>query len=566
MQENYTIRARIGDGVLAKADRLFRNDDEGLFIEVLQNSRRAGATLVDVTIEDIAESASECHVAVHDNGKGIEDFAKLLVLGESGWEETTQVREDPAGMGFYALCLSGVQVASGYQYSNILPAAFLGEVDPLVESREEYVAGTRLRFRRASSKPALVAALAAATQFYPVEVRLNGESIPRHDFLEGALHREVIDGIEIGFATQFAHDWRPYYSDKNWNFYGARIHDHFPNINGILPAGANQSEPSYLYARFNVVETGRIKLQLPDRRNVIQNEFLTEFKKKARAAAYRCFQKQSRHVLSFEDWKEAQKLGIQLPEAVPLLTTWSGLAADGAGEQFFDEDMTVVVPELSRVMLVGGAVVDVHTLQGALHSGASLDCVLYRERPGFRGYHWYDALPRLSDMEVIIDGMLGAEYLSSRDERPSRIDLSAIIEQEGREDRVLVLPAQIHVDSEQYNSLNFVAVKNSPWDNDELEGPFPVGDFLIYSTFSPSDEGDLWETQMDAYFDEVEQITNEYFRGPRASLMALLRREFGRDASHLAARLNVSQITFTRDPEKQHKWNVELIGADAQRI
>jgi hypothetical protein len=38
---SYTIHARIGSGLLAKADRLFRNDDRGVFVELLQNSRRA---------------------------------------------------------------------------------------------------------------------------------------------------------------------------------------------------------------------------------------------------------------------------------------------------------------------------------------------------------------------------------------------------------------------------------------------------------------------------------------------------------------------------------------------
>src|SRR5690242_1541582 len=48
---SYLIQAEVGPAFLSKADRLFRNDDLGIFDEILQNSRRAGATLVTVSID-----------------------------------------------------------------------------------------------------------------------------------------------------------------------------------------------------------------------------------------------------------------------------------------------------------------------------------------------------------------------------------------------------------------------------------------------------------------------------------------------------------------------------------
>jgi len=38
-----------------------------------------------------------------------------------------------------------------------------------------------------------------------------------------------------------------------------------------------------------------------------------------RAAAYCFFQRQPRHALSFKNWQEAQRLGVELPEAAYLL-------------------------------------------------------------------------------------------------------------------------------------------------------------------------------------------------------------------------------------------------------
>ena len=37
---------------LEKADRLFRNDDAGVWIELLQNARRASATRVNISFEE----------------------------------------------------------------------------------------------------------------------------------------------------------------------------------------------------------------------------------------------------------------------------------------------------------------------------------------------------------------------------------------------------------------------------------------------------------------------------------------------------------------------------------
>src|SRR5579859_4498001 len=363
------IRGKVGAGILNKADRLFRNDDLGTFFEILQNSRRAKATVVEVDIQRLRGSTDQCVVTVQDNGAGIGDFEQLLTLGESGWGTETRAAEDPAGMGFYSLCLSGVEVYSGNQYAKISPEAFLGKADAIVQRRREYLQGTRLCFIRPSRKETLKTALAQAARFCPLEVRLSGEALPRHDFLEGAIHRELIDGIEIGFATKFAHDWSYYGEDKNWNFYGARIHQAFPIIDGIVPEPP-QSGLLRLCARFNVLETGRIRLQLPDRRSVIEDDFLRRFEKKALTAAYRCLQRQPQHVLPFKNWKEARKLGIDLPEAARLLTTWSGLARDDDGQQMFGEDRTSIVLDLGRVMLVDTDVPHAPTLQGALHSGA----------------------------------------------------------------------------------------------------------------------------------------------------------------------------------------------------
>ena len=326
-----TIRGSVGARLLSKADRLFRNDDTGIWIEVLQNARRAGATIIKVSIAELAQSQG-CLITVEDDGCGIEDFQKLIALGDSDWTEETERTEDPAGMDFFSLCHSEVEVYSRGRFVRITPEVFLGKAEARVEQSEELIAGTRLRFQRPSTKTELIAALGRVTRFLPLEVRLQGQVLPRYDFLEGALVRELIDGIEVGFATEFVHADGSCYDD-NWNFYGARIRYAPITFIGLLLPG--QIAPATIRARFQVMETGTVRLQLPDRKGIIEDESLRQFLRKARAVAYRFFQSEPRHALPYASWKEAKEMGILLPEATPLLSTWHAWPQDSGRDALF---------------------------------------------------------------------------------------------------------------------------------------------------------------------------------------------------------------------------------------
>ena len=74
-----TIQATVNVRLLSKATRLFTGRLEGRIIEILQNSRRAGATEVIITNKD-------GYVTVHDNGRGIDDFSKLLESQFPGYD------------------------------------------------------------------------------------------------------------------------------------------------------------------------------------------------------------------------------------------------------------------------------------------------------------------------------------------------------------------------------------------------------------------------------------------------------------------------------------------------
>ncbi len=512
--------------------------------------------MVEITMEEDPANNS-CFVSFNDNGCGIEDFQILLTLGQSGWDSTTQAVEDPAGMGLFSLCHSEIEVHSGNYRVVIGPQVFLGSQKAEVNYTADYVSGTRIKFSRASTKEGLKTALCRVSEFCPLEVWCDGQVLPRHDFLEGALHREVIDGIEVGFGKCFAHATSFSEYRKSWNFHGALIDERFDSFTGLIDPARPTGDPQTLFIRFSVLETGRVKLQLPDRRAIIQDDQLRDFYRKVRAAVYRFFQSQSHHALAYAHWAEARDLGIVLPEAICLLSDWHATPTDDNIDPMFGYSQRRLLNDLSNAMLVDRNLSNQHTLEGALNSGATLAGTLWAEDSRMAGYSWYEKLPRIVDCEVFLDGTPAKHKAQGR---PSQIELRITVEELERPHREVDLPALIHVDSEEYNGPNFVAVRESPWDNDSLAGPFDVIDFLVWATFLSSDdlvEADSWYTQRQEYEDGVRREVNEYFRGPRASLMALLNDALSWDIRHLAQQLGATEILFKKTAENGN-WEIEI--------
>jgi len=551
------ISGCVNAALLDKADCFFKNDDDGVWIELLQNARRAGAQSVDITVTTAPGNNNDHSVVtMWDDGHGLDSFQDLLMLGHSGWDDRTQSTERPAGIGFFCLCRSQVLVQSGHRAVTISPAVFLGKETARVEPIGPFIRGTRLHFTRESPVAALKAALERVTLFCPLEVRLNGEVLPHYDFLEGALHRELIDGIEVGFSTEFK--WHFGYRDLNWNFYGARIHEPFPDFKGIIVAPDRM--PETLHARFNVLETSWVKLQLPDRRSVIQDPAFDKFVDKAKAAAYRFFATLERHALSYTNWREAKQLGVTLSEAAPILTTWHARPMEDGIEPVFGRPEQRLLSDLSDVILVEQDEENEHTLAGAFQYGAALDGALYEPRHEYAGYRWYQDLARIAGSTVFIDDVPFDDWPQGSSSRPEKIEIELRIARQGQQEQKLKLPALIHVAASGWNEIDFVAVRNSPWDNDDLSGPFSIVDFLMAALLRASDdlECDSWATQQEYFQAEVEREVNEYFRGPRATLLALLRNAIDWNAHQLAEQLAVQKIHFERTASGQRGWEIAL--------
>lgn len=174
------IQVRINEeGALRNQRHAFSNRFT-LVSELLQNARRAGATLIDIHHDATAQV-----LRVHDDGRGLTDFQKLLSLHESGWDAATCAEEQPFGVGF-SKCLYAASrciVASGHQCVDIDTEAALAKAMIDVEQLDEAVPGTQVELYGVDL-PELAQHVETLCLGFPVPVSFNGQPLSRRFSVE----------------------------------------------------------------------------------------------------------------------------------------------------------------------------------------------------------------------------------------------------------------------------------------------------------------------------------------------------------------------------------------------
>ena len=179
-----TIQASVNTRLLSKASRLFTGTLAGRIIEILQNARRAKARHVEITND-------AGFVTVRDDGRRIRNYEKLLDLGGSGWEESLEASEDPAGVGLFCLAPRELIVRSRGMRMTVSAEGWTGapvdvQDDPEgLPKRPSGIAagvGTEICFKDEPWTSAVVDSLAA---FCGLEVTVENEACPKERFIRG---------------------------------------------------------------------------------------------------------------------------------------------------------------------------------------------------------------------------------------------------------------------------------------------------------------------------------------------------------------------------------------------
>ncbi len=395
-----TIQAKVNPRLLSKAERLFTGTLDGRVIEILQNARRAGATEVHIVNED-------GRVTVQDNGQGIADFSALLDLGRSGWDESLEQTEDPAGVGIFCLAPREVQIRSGTKTVVIADKGWTGK--PVeVQTADESINGTELVFE---DTPWLFEIVERHAVFTGLKVTVDGKLCASEPFVSlgaAAPYFELgcrIEVRECDALSRWHSDWKHnhYTDDVLINFHGQVV----------LLTYTPVSEHLQFLVDLTGEPTG-IRLMLPARTQLVENDEFEKLKAVLEIEAYRFIQNRGSHKLKFSEYRRARELGIELPESQPVYQV--GLLSDEP-----TEPVQVVKPDdlpLERCYRLAPACRDVDDPNEAnAHLLSALGkfkspFVVVDISPIYDGYSWA-ALPVVKRARVKVGRELAREPMCS---------------------------------------------------------------------------------------------------------------------------------------------------------
>jgi hypothetical protein len=381
------IRAKISQKGLKKVGLLFNQTTQTLLHELLQNCRRAKADFVSVTVE---KSGEKTRITISDNGEGITNPQMLLELWDSGWDETTQGLESPAGLGFFSLCHlpDPVTVRSQDWEVEINQASFHGEEDAEIKKIRRR-RGTEIIFHLGEKDHKVLEDFAHCLRYYPVKTEVNHKPVQQEDFLSGAEHiYECSEGSSrIGV---FEPNHSNYYA-PNVNFHGLtlKVRDAEFGLSGYQ-------------IKVDVKDNKILDLVLPARNAVVSNQKLEDLATATRRAIYEflCAGKKP-HRLSFASYQEARALGYDLHEAEAKLQVAQPRALqsndsdwDGPLSKNYQnlEDLHPVGPESLLFMGEEAELACLHiaTAPAGEPKGQGKEIpLMFRASENQKGYSWY---------------------------------------------------------------------------------------------------------------------------------------------------------------------------------
>ena len=499
------IYAKVSEAATQKVTRMFSANTEDILNELLQNSRRAGSTRVDIATHAITQpdGSKITTVSVADDGRGIDDPSILLTFGESEWDSTVTHSEDPAGMGILALAKFGCTIrwrqarGNGYQL-RLTPDHFLGNIPAHVAADETAPSphGTSISFDTTQSINVRTPA-----KHYPLPVSLNGEIQEQSSFLENALHTEKWQGVNFGV-------YRNPYTNNNLNFYGLTLRI------GTAEVMTIDRHINHWRAKVDVISCSELELVLPARKEVVTNEFLAELQQASRLATYRAIAlAEPAPTLPYQEYQRALASSITMPAPQARLTQWTPECAEPGGTEprtfqvVTAETLTqaIIVPESSESLNIA--------TQQALYRAAGLAGIqhrLFRECSYFAGYRWYDQLQKLVAVEtkVTVQGIekdlqdLGE---IARETRPEAISFTLHIRTPGNSH---ISTVQLKGDvafTDEACGINDPSTKIFVTANSQINVP-ELCDLLRAAFFQPSDDRDYdsYNTQ-EEYFDREAQ-------------------------------------------------------------
>lgn len=509
-----TFKIGISPKILDKARNFFNSTTEDILNELLQNSRRAGATKVKVT-----KSVNDNTVIIEDNGIGIFNNGVAINLGGSSWSSKTQEKESPAGCGLFSLANLDSIIESHGKKVRLNAAAFNGAREVEIEE-SDFLNGTRITFRNDDNEKYFNWFLKKACKFYPVEVEYNGVDLDKpKDFLEDAVYVQEWEGLRIGVVKTYQRVG----SVIKLNFYGLEINcpdRRRPYFNRVL-------DKKDLLIKIDIIDCSKLQLVLPSRKEVVSNDFLELLFQQCRKAVFNYFKDYcaagGTHTLSYTLWLEAKNcFGIELPEAEESLIKWYP-KTDEYHNEFCSEHVEVKATNVV-VYNIAQENYEQHTLYRSLCINNKAPTLVFANKD-YEGYSWYKSLPKLKEVETkltykgITVSLQEEINKDQTDLRPDCIELELVIETCGLDTTITLYTDLVLAGGEYccdlYEAIIFLS-KDSKIELEELVN------VLTLCFFIPCEDSgsDSYETQMEYFSGEVWSLVRSLLLSEKEAALA----------------------------------------------
>ena len=408
-----TIRAEITGRAIRQVTSFYDASIGSIFGEIYQNARRAGATQVRVDIDRNKET-----VTVTDDGVGIESPEAVLSFGRSDWDGHGD--EHPAGMGLFSLSRRGAEISSRTRGTDtawravLKPEHFRGDETAVVESLEATgPTGTTITFPIAENDDCPETAALTQARYLPIRVTISGTSVPQEPFMAPSRLAGIVEESDLVFGVCRREPWinGPTTHDLTINFHGHVVNDDVrtPVVRGL---------DSWWTATVEVKHCPELELVLPTREKIIRNSYLTRLVERMERAIYQVIAEQpTPQSLIFEHAQRAREFGFDIKVAENLLVEWAQMPADPDWHGYPERTIAPTPPDAIVVarklngsqtgILERALACEEEDLQRAGNDpGTGTRRRLFAETTEFKGFAWYDDMPKAVDLhlEIEIDG------------------------------------------------------------------------------------------------------------------------------------------------------------------
>lgn len=255
--------------------RLFKTvtftDPYAFVDEALQNAQRAKATRVDVTITDTV-------IEFKDNGCGLSNPESLFTMSRTGWDADTVEDQNPFGLGFFScVALASKILVSSKEFNLFFDVDKLintgdTSIETLPSYGEEPIQGFRVQLTDLldvyDSNKFEEKVRKVARHIVEFETYLNGEKIEAMDYTktDGSPFAHVINVPGLKGWIRPVKKWYESTECKEIELYHQNRYVKEFVLDGIVGRV--------------LVGRGELDFRAPDRRDIIENDKVEEFKKR----------------------------------------------------------------------------------------------------------------------------------------------------------------------------------------------------------------------------------------------------------------------------------------------